>query len=150
MCLKIEKNDDFERKMKSNKTGEITCWKIYQKRTLCESLSSAVFNDEIPFWGVVKSDRKYKRLTATEKYECHITSGIHVFLSKKDAEEYFPYYKHEAGKTCVIVPVTCKLKDYVASGTFHSWYFRKDVASAVFMKVRIRPRDWNKIFPKKI
>lgn len=146
MCLKIEKNDDFERKMKSNKTKEITCWKIYHKHEY--DLSSAVQDFEIPSWGVVKSDRISKKVSIIENEYLEIISGIHVFLSKKDAEEYIPYHLREEGKTCVIVPVTCQMNDYVASGLFHSGHFMKDFNTAVFMKVRIRSRTWNKIFNK--
>lgn len=149
MCLKIEKNDDFVNKMKSNKTKEITCWKIYQiiSGPDVKILLSAFKKNSVRFFGIVKSDRIDKNLNEEEIDKKTIDYGIHVFTDKKEAETYLQGYYEFAYACNKIVPVTCKLNDFVAAGTYYSAWMNSSFGSAVFSKVRIRSKTWCKIFP---
>lgn len=141
MCLNIvEKNVEFEKRLNNSKRKEVVCWKVYIKK--CASLESPFFTNCVEKSGVVYSSRKEKELGFVEENGEMVGAGIHVFTSREEVREYNDDVEY------AVIPVTCRLNDLVATGTFFSGRTCKDYGSAVFMKVRIRSRDWNKIFKK--
>ena len=145
MCLNIEENESFVEKLLSKK--EITCYKVYRMNRHRKVLYSPCFSQEISNFGVIKSNRQNKNIIPEEGNQ--VEHGIHVFVNKKDAEDY-AYLKEK-----VVVPVLCRENDLIAIGTFETGFHKsnygngiKSFQSAAFMKVRIRSRDWNKIFDK--
>ena len=143
MCLKLEnKNGSFVthlpksklmQRLDKAKDGEITCWKVYWKWN--SHLSSVVMGGSmggsIDGPGVITSDRETKALTEQEIEDGMIDYGIHVYTSREEAYAALEYYDE------VIVPVICRKADFVAQGIH---------GDAVFMKIRIRSRDWNRLF----
>jgi len=114
-------------RLKRSKNGKILCWKIYSRRNKClrtKYLKSVHRSFSIYGPGIVKSDRKSKKLTCCERDLGTVYKGIHVFTipvrSDFDA----------------VVPVWCNKEDLVA--------VNYDGEEAVFMKVEITPNAFKK------
>ena len=133
MCLVLEKR---QRKIKWDKNGEATLWKVYKK---CIYTSAPIKDHYLESeWqgmcvdkpGQVISNRDNKGLYPTEdsKIEC----GIHVFLTKPDRRYSY-----------IVVPVRCRKSDLVATGVDNG---DQRCPSAVFMKVLLDKKTWKRIF----
>jgi len=147
MCTRYSKEATRYLRQKMQKAGgKMVFWKVYKRRRTnlgCYFRKATVKNP-----GIIKSDRLNQKPghddldghRASPIYPPIITlyRGIHVYRKKKDA-------LHEAD-TCrlpvSVVPVVCKVDNLV--GAEGAW---RTQPCAVFMKVRIRPKDWRKIFP---
>jgi len=135
MCLILlrDENTEFMRRLNESKKGEITCWKVYEKGQ--DRLNSIIMNSTVESPGVIQSGRESSLTTNYEKRSGEIQQAIHVFTTRKKAEEV-KYYDYD-----VIAPVLCKKTDLIGQG---------DNEDAAFSEVRIEKRTWNKIFAKKI
>ena len=123
MCLVLrDGHDDIESLFKGRQT--ITCYK-YLRKCIDGSYVSPFYETPYPFVGVVKSNRLSTQINIIEKGFASINLGIHVYTSRKEAENMCNL---EEG----IVPVLCERKDFVA--------LNKPWNEAVFTKVRIHKR----------
>jgi len=132
MCLYAKKSstERFRAKMKKNR-GRIICWKSLNFNSSYKELTSKLY---YKIWtnGWNKSDRKTKEWTDVGDYQgrsdTEINHGIHVYRS--GIWKKYPY--------SVMVPVVCYEKDLVAA----------DRNEAVFMKVYLRKKDYQKAISK--
>ena len=139
MCLYLGKRQSdlvSYKEIKSRaKNGKVTCWKVYrksQRRSFVKgSLSSLVYVKVIKGPGIVWSNRFEKKLSYFEKSSCSVDYGIHVYTNIEVAKSI----KEEDSD--VVVPVECDLNDLVAYGIQNE---------AVFMKVKITRKEWNRAF----
>lgn len=146
MCLVLGKTSKELLAKFGNKKQEAIFWRVYYKYPGSSLLYSPYFSHryggKITNFGVVKSDRTEKEIAPCEITEKKIEQGIHVFTKKEQAKSY-------AWLDETIVPVTCRLKDFVAEGENEQAVFTKiRIRSAIFTKIRIRSKDWKKIFKK--
>ena len=134
MCLNLRKSYrrfvGFDKKsffwQKLQKQGKVICWKIYQKRI--NYLRSYWDRQLVTEPGNVVSDRLNKKINQFEKEYGMIERGIHVYISKPG--NLSPWR---------VIPVICRKENFVAMNS----------TEAVFMKVEITKKTWNKIFKEK-
>jgi len=131
----LNKKSVFAKKIQNTDVKEVTCWKVY--KILNNSLISLIQGFPIRKAGVIKSNRESPDLTETERRDGYIVFGIHVYKTKEEAQRDAVAQWH---RLTVVVPVICRTSDFVAEGYGNE---------AIFMKVRIRSRTWNKIFGNK-
>jgi len=121
---------------KLQKNGKITFWKIYREKG--RHLVSAVKKIDVTGPGNVNSDRSDKKLLDKERYAGNVDKGIHVFTYKPKLHKYY-----DVG---FVVPVICRKEDFVAFNEAN--YYGREYGTAVFMKVEIAQKTWNKVLPK--
>jgi hypothetical protein len=130
----------------------ITCYKVYgcelgtwEGRKRKRVLRSFFHNNKKGGWikkpGMVISDRRYKKMNEEERTAGIINKGIHVYLSKKPADALCARYKNH-----VVVPVKCRKEDLVKASLSIPKYRS---AQAVFMKVEITQKNWDRLVEKK-
>lgn len=111
----------------------IDFWKVYEKR---ENILVAIWRwNKIEKPGIVRSDRSSKKFRIAENDITKINKGIHVFTNKKRAEDFAQ--KHE-----VVVKVQTRKQDFIAASN------QNVTKEAVFMKVEISEKEWNRVFKK--
>ena len=138
---RMQKRSSFMQRLNASKKGEITCWKVYDTGNSLKLLQSLWQGQRINKAGVVKSDRASKEFTISEYAGGFVNRGIHVFTTRKKAEKELRWASPSgSNKRFVIVPVICRKSDLIAQGV---------ADDAVFMKVRIEKRTWDKIFSEK-
>lgn len=158
MCLTVD--DEKTGKMKKRLSGRQTVWKVYWVHTNFitrkECVMSPIRGGEVKHGNIV-SDRAsteypYTRwshgrpdYTYLESYrkKTRIYAGIHVCLTRKEARRYKKdLQKDHPEKKFVIFKCEGNMSDFVAAGgsQVFSWFYNV----AVFTKVSISKRNWNK------
>ena len=108
--------------------------------------------------GFYTSDRTTCSLGSDEKVNKRVYRGIHVFTGH-DPKRYSsddimtPVSSYYSNPKFISVPVKCYKKDLVATGVlgYNDPGIKDDfgIAEAVFTRVEVTERVWNKIFGKK-
>ena len=132
MCLDI--SEKITKKVREQLEGGRTVfWKMFifnWSRTMLLSR----FEKHPYHAGWNKSDRYRKAVTRRETSAGEIVRGAHVFLTRSAAMRH-------ARRGRVVVRVTASVADFVAAGKFGQYPTRQN---AVFMKVHIDPKDYEK------
>jgi len=134
MCLAIRKSDTSrQQNLLKNSGGEKTYYKVLciQNGKLLSPIRKTSFN--ISKSGYFHSDRKSKALTGYEGTCQLVHQGVHVYNSRRVASSQNSYLFN-----CIVVPVTCNIKDFVGSG----------YSESVFTKVRINKKELRKAIEK--
>jgi hypothetical protein len=116
----------FRKQLRKN--GKVKCWKVVY--AFDKILKSQFFSKR---WnaGVNTSSRVFAKLTTEEINIGIVDNGIHVYTSYKQA-------KFEAfDNNLVVLPVTCRLRDFVALNRNHG--------EAVFTQVTVHPQTYTKL-----
>lgn len=121
MCLTIDPNAT----LKFNKHGYIICYKFFK---IFNGQLLTPYQETICNVGILKSNRRMRKLLKSEASWGRVDKGIHVYISKAHAEKEVERWWSDCAK---VYRVKCHKDDLVAVGLFGS---RK---SAVFMKVEI-------------
>ena len=119
MCLYISNSATRHLKGRMKKTGSIICYK-----ELVHVHAPIFYLQYQAGWNI--SDRPSINLLYDEKRGGEVNKGIHVYVSKKVAQQR---------TNRKLIPVRCYLKDLVKAGRN---------SEAVFMKVFITKKDWKK------
>lgn len=136
---KTDPHSSFMKRLNASKKGEIVCWKIYKKNK--NNLSSVIMECKVENSGVVQSNRKNTKLEDVEIEYGEVDKGIHVYSSREKAKRYTSEaQEHTSRVKYIVVSVICRKSNFVAQGIENE---------AVFTKVRIEKRTWDKIFRAK-
>ena len=136
MCLDIRDSvqKPFLRKLKKQK--RIRCFKICSRinryHYLEDRLAALYRGGYFYKPGINNSSRDF---TTIDSYEMAygVQKGIHVYLTREIAEG-----EVQGSRSRRILPVWCKVKDFVAAGTFCN------TPCAVFTKVSVHQRDYDR------
>lgn len=129
MCLIIgEKKTKIIKEKLKNNNGEYIFYKVLSYSPDNHGLKSPIQN-----WKyspkINRSNRKSKKILKTELDKRRIYKGIHVYTSLTTAKQSKGWYE-------CIIPVRCKLSDFVVAG---------NRSEAVFTKIYIDPKDYDRI-----
>lgn len=149
------KDDNIEQRVKDKATyGPITCFKVLDlirhgdtrdKAKIC-SVSFDV--DPVYIWKIGVNKAKFDGVTETPfVYNVHNPRGIHVFLTRKYAENFLnniaiacpqPHIKH------ILLPVTCNVNDLIIAGFSSYLCVKGSKEEAVFTQVTVTQKEWDK------
>lgn len=138
MCLCLNKRViTTEQLQEQMKNGKRKFYKVYldsSDKVLISPYQASAVRGRGP--GAIVSNRKGKDLTVYEIITGEVHFGIHVFVDEVEAREA----KSLSISDGIIVEVTAEPEDLVAAGSFSY-----DYASAVFMKVCISKKEWDRV-----
>jgi hypothetical protein len=141
MCLYADKKNPLKGKsrIRFDKDGYATCWKVYGC-TGIKGLFSPYYDNGSVTNGWIVSNRESKKTGNDYGDQCHrdnvlVNQGIHVYTSKKEAEERWKGYS-----SYFIVPVRCHKSQLVAVSNASN-----NQSEAVFMKVFLKKADYDKV-----
>jgi len=168
MCLTVD--EEKTKKMKKEKSGKITVWKVYQINGWWNEDGEPPYVYSPVYYGLplnsgdIVSDRpttEYpikdlkkkpwvndcKTLRRGKKIDIKINLGIHVFLTREGARKYKKDLKSSnlvyiGEREVGIFRCTADIIDLVAVGTTE--YHAVHSGTAVFTKIHISPEDWSK------